>query len=248
MTTKVAVVGASGRMGRLVVSVLEQDSRFELYAALGSQDSLNSLAGADLVVDVTLPDASPYVVDYALKQGITTVVGTSGWSAERIATVQKTLAEHPTVGLIIIPNFSLGSVLSSTCAAIVAPFFNSVEIIETHSSHKIDSPSGTAMRTAEMIAAARSDAEPIAAANSDHPARGYKVSGIPIHSVRLPAARAAQEVIFATEEETLTISHQASSLNSYRPGILLTLAAAPAVTGLRVGLESFIDIPGVIRR
>ena len=151
MTTKVAVVGATGTMGRLVTRLIEASDDFEVVASLGSKNPLSDMLGADLVVDVTVPAVSQGVVDFAVANGINVLVGTSGWSSARIVTLEHLLADVPGVGVVIIPNFSIGSVLATSFAATAARFFDSIEIVEAHRSSKIDSPSGTAVRTAELI-------------------------------------------------------------------------------------------------
>src|SRR5262249_55176617 len=149
MATRVAVVGAMGRMGALACRLVDESDDFELVARLGSSDSLDGIDGADVVVDFTVPAASPGVVDAAISRDLSILVGTSGWTAERIASVNAKLADRPDAAVVIVPNFSLGSVLATRFAALAAPFFDSIEIVEAHHAGKVDSPSGTAIRTAE---------------------------------------------------------------------------------------------------
>jgi len=170
------------------------------------------------------------------------LVGTSGWSNERIVTLNPLLAAHPGVGVVIVPNFSIGSVLATSFAATAARFYDSIEIIEAHSASKLDSPSGTATRTAELIGAARATVGPVIAPHADQRARGQQVSSVPIHSLRLQGIVARQDVIFGGVGEVLTLSHETISASSYERGILLALRMTPTVTGVLVGLDKVIDI------
>jgi 4-hydroxy-tetrahydrodipicolinate reductase len=242
MTTKVAVVGATGTMGRLVSRLVNDSEDFELVASLGSKDPLSDMLGADVVVDVTLPAISQGVVDFAVANGLNVLVGTSGWSADRIISLEHLLADVPGVGVVIIPNFSLGSVLATSFAAMAARFYDSIEIIEAHKSSKIDSPSGTAVRTAELIGKARASIGPVIAPHADQRARGQQVASVPIHSLRMQGVVAKQDVIFGGNGETLTVSHVTMSETSYESGILLALRAVRNAEGVTVGLDKLIDI------
>ena len=242
MTTKVAVVGATGRMGQLVSRIVEESDEFELFAQLGSKDGLDGMLGADLVVDVTVPGVSQSVVEHAVANGINVLVGTSGWSHARIETLGRTVALQPELGVVIIPNFSLGSVLATSFAATAARFFDSIEIVEAHHATKLDSPSGTAMRTAELMGAARGALGPVVAPHVDQRARGQQVSSIPIHSLRLEGVVAKQDVIFGGTGEVLTISHDTLSPTAYEAGIRLALAAVVTTTGVVVGLDKLVDL------
>ncbi|GAA1696581.1 4-hydroxy-tetrahydrodipicolinate reductase [Microbacterium sediminicola] len=242
MSTRVAVVGATGKLGRVISQVVADTEGFELYAQLGSRSALSEIAGADLVVDATTPAVSMDVVRAAVERGIPIIVGTSGWSAERIASVRALVTAAGT-GVFFVPNFSLGSVLGSALAAAAAPFFSSIEIVESHRSTKIDSPSGTAVRTAELIAAARSEVGPVDAPHVDQRARGQQVASVPIHSMRRPGVVAQQSVVLSGPGETLTLTHDTvDPAAAYSPGIRLALAAAADVRGVVVGLDSFLDI------
>jgi 4-hydroxy-tetrahydrodipicolinate reductase len=242
MTTNVAVVGAGGKMGRLVVRLVEESTEYELFAALGSKDPLTAMVGADIVVDVTVPAVSQGVVDFAVGHGLNVLVGTSGWSAERIVTLERLVETLPGVGVVIIPNFSVGSVLATSFAALAARFYESIEIIEAHRSTKIDSPSGTAVRTAELVAKARLDLGPVIAPHADQRARGQQVASVPIHSLRMEGVIAKQDVIFGGTGETLTLSHVTMSESSYEAGILVALDAARTADGVIVGLDRIIDL------
>ena len=242
MTTKVAVVGATGTMGRLVSRLVEESPEFELVASLSSKDPLSDMLAADLVVDVTLPAVSQGVVDFAVANGRNVLVGTSGWSADRIVSLEHLLADVPGVGVVIIPNFSLGSVLATSFAATAAKFYDSIEIIEAHKASKIDSPSGTAVRTAELIGKARAAIGPVIAPHADQRARGQQVASVPIHSLRMQGVVAKQDVVFGGTGETLTVSHVTMSETSYEAGILLALRAARRAEGVTVGLDKLLDL------
>lgn len=239
--TRVAVVGASGRLGSQVCQVVEALPDFELVARLGSNDSINLVAGADLVVDVTRHDVSPQIVREALRHGARVIVGTSGWGSDRIEELRAELA--PTDVVVVIPNFSLGSTIATHVAGIVAEHIPGVEIVEAHHINKVDSPSGTAIRTAEVIADHRA-ASAATPATTDQPARGLLVSGVPVHSLRLPGVLAQQDVIFAGVGETVTITHTTLSRESYDAGIAatLTFAARTALPGVTVGLDRVVGI------
>ncbi|CAN5264839.1 4-hydroxy-tetrahydrodipicolinate reductase [soil metagenome] len=242
MVSAVAVVGATGRMGTLAQRLIEASDDLTLHAAIGSGDDLGAIAGADIVFDVTVPAVSPDIVRAAIEQRIPVLVGTSGWTADRIATLTTQLAQHPSLGVIICPNFSLGSVLATTLATLAAPFFDSIEIVESHHAGKVDSPSGTAIRTAELIGAARVDVGPVAAPHADQRARGQQVASVPIHSLRLGGVLAQQDVVFGGVGETLRIGHETLSDASYEAGILIGLRAVRSARGVVVGLESLIDL------
>lgn len=244
MATRVAVVGATGRMGALATRLIDESDDFEIAARLGSQDSLDALAGADLVVDFTVPAVSPDIVDAALGHGASVLVGTSGWTAERIAMLARRLETMPERGVVIVPNFSLGSVLATRFAAMAAPYFDSIEIVEAHHAGKVDSPSGTAIRTAELIGAARQSLGPVAAPHADQRARGQQVASVPIHSIRLAGVLAEQQVVFGGVGETLSVRHATMSDASYEAGILLGLRATRDLRGLVVGLDSLLDLGG----
>jgi len=242
MITKVAVVGATGRMGQLATRLIETSEDFELFASLDSKAPLADMLGTDLVIDLTVPSVSPSIVEFAVANGINVVVGTSGWSHERITSLERTITDKLAVGVIIIPNFSVGSVLATQFAALAAPFFESIEIIEAHHAGKVDSPSGTAVRTAELIGDARAALGPVKAPHADQRARGQQVSSVPIHSLRMQGVVAKQDVIFGGTGEILTVTHETLSPSSYEAGILLALRAARTVRGVTVGLDKLINL------
>lgn len=242
MSTRVAIVGSSGRMGRLVAGVIEAAPEFEVVASIGSADPLDAMAQAEIVVDVTVPGVSQAVVETAVGFGLNVLVGTSGWTADRIAAIERLLGDDPQSGVVFVPNFSLGSVLATAFAAQAARFFDSIEIVETHHAGKVDSPSGTAVRTAELMGAARTDIGPVSAPRVDQRARGQQVASIPIHSLRMNGVLARQDVHFGGTGETLTISHETLSPSSYEAGILVGLRAAREARGVTVGLDRLIDL------
>ena len=237
MAIKVSVVGATGRMGKLALQVIESAEELELHSALSSSSSFDEAKGADVIFDVTSLEVSQKVVAFALANGIPVLVGTSGWSAAHLANIEASV--HSTKGTaVIIPNFSVGSMLASRFAAQAAKYFDSIEIVEAHHAQKLDSPSGTAIRTAEMIAANRRGMPEIVGLSQ--PARGELVSGVPVHSLRLDGVSAKQEVFFGGASELLTISHETTSVAAYSTGIRLSLIFAAKAKGLHVGLESII--------
>jgi 4-hydroxy-tetrahydrodipicolinate reductase len=242
MITKVAVAGATGRMGQLAIRLIEASDEFELSASLDSKAPLTDMLGSDLLIDVTVPSVSQSVVEFAVANGINVLVGTSGWSHERITSLERMITDKLAVGVIIIPNFSVGSVLATKFAALAAPFFDSIEIIEAHHATKVDSPSGTSVRTAELIGEARAALGPVVAPHSDQRARGQQISSVPIHSLRMNGVVAKQDVHFGGTGELLTISHETLSPTSYEAGIMLALRAARTARGVTVGLDKLLDL------
>ena len=232
----VAILGSSGRMGTLTKDLVDADPNLKLHAALSSSSNLEMMLGADVVVDFTLPDVSPEMVAFAVDNGLKILVGTSGWSEIKLATIEKQLTEHPEAGVVVVPNFSIGSMLLQRFAAEAARHFDSVEIIETHHAGKVDSPSGTAIATAEKISKSRGATHLVPGAGQQ--ARGEIHQGVPIHSLRQPGVSAKQDVIFGGEAEQLVLSHDVSSHRAYSLGILRSIEFAHKSTGLHVGLEA----------
>lgn len=241
MTISVAVFGASGRLGSLICELIEADPELELAAALRSGSHPAEAETADVVVDVTTPEASAEIVSRAIGLGQRVIVGTSGWSAARLDELHALVAATPDAGVLVVPNFSLGSVLGTALARIAGRFSDAIEIIEAHHPAKLDSPSGTAVRTAELIAADRAG-RPVDAPAAEQPARGQLVAGIPVHSLRLAGVVAKQEVRFGGPGEVLTITHDTHSQDAYRAGIRRALAAAPTLAGLTVGLDALLGL------
>ena len=241
MSIKVAVVGATGRMGKLALELIEGAQDLELHSAIDSKSELSEILGADVVFEVTRLEVSEKVLDFAIANGMKVVVGTSGWSAAKLGELQKKISANPAAGILLIPNFSIGSMLASSFAAQAGKFFDSIEIVEAHHAGKVDSPSGTAVRTAEMIAESRKGMTQPMLPGVGQEARGEVVAGIPIHSIRLAGVSAKQDVVFGGESEVLTISHEVSSIRSYVHGILLSIRSAATSSGLVVGLQAVID-------
>lgn len=245
---RVAVLGAQGRIGSEAVRAVADAEDMELVAALDRDDDLAELttAGARVAVDLTHPDAVMDNLDFCVSHGINGVVGTTGWTEERLATLDKRLAGSPSTGVLIAPNFSIGAVLTMHFAQKAARFFESVEVIELHHPNKADAPSGTAARTAQLIAAARDKAgsapQPDATTTALDGARGADVDGVPVHSVRLRGLLAHQEVLFGGVGETLTIRHDSLHHSSFMPGILLGVRRVMDRPGLTVGLENLLDL------
>mgnify|MGYP000228601108 CR=1 FL=1 len=240
MTTSVAVVGASGKLGSLVCRLINESEDFTLAAELGSQSDLSEMLVADIVVDVSLPSISRKVLEFAVENGKSIMIGTSGWSAERINQVEPLIESHPEVGVIFISNFSLGSALSAHLATLAAKHFDSIEIIEAHGIHKVDSPSGTAVSTAERIGKVRD--QDVQAPHADQRARGQLVAGVPVHSLRMEGVVAKQDVIFGGNGETVTITHTTLSDRSYEAGIMAAIRALPGLSGKIVGLDRVINL------
>lgn len=241
MSIKVAVVGATGRMGKLALELIDGAQDLQLHAALDSKSELNELLGADVIFEVTRLEVSEQVADFAVANGMKLVIGTSGWSAAKLAELQKKVSANPQASVLVIPNFSIGSMLASSFAAQAGKFFDSIEIVEAHHAGKIDSPSGTAVRTAELIAEARKGMTQPLIPGVGQQARGEVVAGVPIHSLRLSGVSAKQDVVLGGESEVLTISHEVSSIRSYVHGILLSIRTAANSNGLVVGLQSVVD-------
>ncbi|KAF0648835.1 MULTISPECIES: 4-hydroxy-tetrahydrodipicolinate reductase [Streptomyces] len=245
---RVAVLGAKGRIGSEAVRAVEAADDMELVAALGRGDDLGALteSGAQVAVELTTPDSVMDNLDFCVRHGIHAVVGTTGWTDERLATLRGLLDTSPGTGVLIAPNFSLGAVLTMRFAQLAAPYFESVEVVELHHPKKVDAPSGTATRTAQLIAAARAEAgcapQPDATATALPGARGADVDGVPVHAVRLRGLLAHQEVLLGGEGETLTLRHDSLHHSSFMPGILLGCRRVVSAPGLTFGLEHFLDV------
>ncbi|MFC9686645.1 4-hydroxy-tetrahydrodipicolinate reductase [Streptomyces sp. NPDC056948] len=245
---RVAILGAKGRIGSEAVRAVEAAEDMELVAALGRGDKLETLAetGAQVVVELTTPDSVMANLDYCVRHGIHAVVGTTGWTDERLAQLKGWLDQSPRTGVLIAPNFSIGAVLTMKFAQLAAPYFESVEVVELHHPNKVDAPSGTATRTAQLIAEARREAgtapAPDATTTALDGARGADVDGVPVHAVRLRGLLAHQEVLLGAEGETLTVRHDSLHHSSFMPGILLGARRVGSVPGLTFGLEHFLDL------
>ncbi len=242
---KVGVLGARGRMGSEVVKAVTEAADCQLVASLDQGDSLDALvtAGAQVVVDFTTPDVVMANLEFLIKNNIQAVVGTTGFSDDRIAQLNTLLAANPKAGVLIAPNFAIGAVLMMEFSEKAAKFFESAEIIELHHPNKVDAPSGTAARTAALISDARKraglPAMPDATTSSLDGARGANVGDVPVHSVRLRGLIAHQEVLFGGLGETLTIRHDSLDRAGFMPGVLLGVRQISSHPGLTVGLEKF---------
>ncbi|HEY0484997.1 MAG TPA: 4-hydroxy-tetrahydrodipicolinate reductase [Mycobacteriales bacterium] len=245
---RVGVLGARGRMGSEVCRAVDGADDLDLVAMVDVGDWLFNVsdAGAQVVVDFTRPDVVMDNLRWCVDQGISAVVGTTGFDAERIATVREWLgAADNNVGVVIAPNFGIGAVLMMQFAAKAARFFDSVEVVEMHHPGKIDAPSGTARRTAELIAAARREAGlgpmPDATTEEYDGARGARIDGVPVHAVRLAGLVAHQEVLCGRAGESLTIRHDSFDRASFMPGVLLAVRRVLSRPGLTLGLDPLLE-------
>ncbi len=248
----VAVIGARGRMGSTVCRAVEAAEGLRLVGGYDVGDDLGDLGGADVVVEFSVPAASPGNVQACLQRGVHVVVGTTGWDEARLATLREQLAAAPParsggpLGVLIAPNFAIGAVLMMGFAAQAARFFESVEVIELHHPGKVDAPSGTAARTAALIAAARQQAgrpdQPDATTDDPAGARGGRARGIPVHSVRLRGLVAHQEVLLGNPGEVLTIRHDSLDRESFMTGVVAAVRRVADHPGLTVGLEHYLGI------
>lgn len=245
---KVGVLGARGKVGSEVCRAVEAAAGLELVATVDAGDSLEALlaGGAEAVVDFTHPDVVMDNLEFCVAHSIHAVVGTTGFDDERLARLASWLERSPSTGVLVAPNFSIGAILMMRFAAAAAPFYESVEVVELHHPDKADAPSGTARRTAQLIAAARREAgcDPVPDATSTElaGARGADVDGIRVHGLRIRGMVAHQEVILGGVGETLTIRHDSMDRASFTPGVLTGLRAIASHPGLTVGLEHFLDL------
>jgi 4-hydroxy-tetrahydrodipicolinate reductase len=227
---RVGVLGARGKVGTTICAAVRAADDLDLSAEVDAGDSLSLLTDGDteVVIDFTHP----------------AVVGTTGFTAERLDLIRGWLAASAGTGVLIAPNFAIGAVLSMYFAQKAAPYFESAEVIELHHPQKADAPSGTATRTAELIAQARKGMPPNPDATSGGlpGARGADVDGVPVHSVRLTGLVAHQEVLFGTMGETLTIRHDSLDRTSFVPGVLLAVRQIAGRPGLTIGLEPLLDL------
>jgi 4-hydroxy-tetrahydrodipicolinate reductase len=241
---KVGVLGARGRMGSEVVKAVTEAPDLELVAALDLGDSLDALLtnGAQVVVDFTTPDSVMANLEFLIANNIHAVIGTTGFDDARIAKLKSLLASS-TSGVLIAPNFAIGAVLMMEFATKAAKYFESAEIIELHHPNKVDAPSGTAARTAELMSKSRKEAGlapmPDATSTSLDGARGATVGDIPVHSVRLRGLVAHQEVLLGGIGETLSIRHDSIDRVGFMPGVLLGVRQVVTHSGLTFGLENF---------
>ena len=241
----VAVLGANGRMGSEVVKAINAAEGLTLVAALDLEDAIEQVtsSAARVVVDFTTPDSVMGNLEFLINAGINVVVGTTGFDEAKLAIVAGWLKNNPTVGVLIAPNFAIGAVLMMEFAEKAARYFESAEIIELHHPAKVDAPSGTASRTAQLMSAARKAAGlgqmPDATTTSLAGARGAIVGDVPIHSVRARGLVAHQEIIFGGLGETLTIRHDSIDRVGFMPGVILGVRKIINHPGLTHGLEKF---------
>ena len=244
----VGVLGARGRMGTEVVKAVNEADDLELVAMVDDGDWLFNVAdaGAQVVVDFTRPDVVMDNIRFCIDNNIHCVVGTTGCDEARLATVAEWLEPKPDLGVVIAPNFGIGAILLMRFAVEAARFFPSVEVVELHHPNKVDAPSGTAQRTARLVAAARRaaglPASPDATSDSLPGARGADIEGVHVHAVRLAGLVAHQEVLLGAAGETLTLRHDSYDRASFMPGVLLAVREIGRRPGLTVGIESFLGL------
>jgi 4-hydroxy-tetrahydrodipicolinate reductase len=243
---RVAVFGANGRMGAEVCRAVQAADDLELVAAVDADDPRDAVEAAQVVVDFTTPDAVMGNLAWCLERGIHMVIGTSGFTPERLDRVRELVALANPTGVLIASNFSIGAVLMMRFAQLAAPFFDSAEIVELHHPNKLDAPSGTARTTAQQIAAARPaaglGAVPDATTDDPDGARGAVVDGIHVHGVRLRGLVAHQEVLFGATGETLTIRHDSFDRVSFMPGVLTAVRAVGDRPGLTLGIDELLGL------
>ena len=246
--TRIAVLGAKGRMGSESVRAITAADGLEVVAQIDQGDSLDLIvsSGAEVALDFTQPGVALDNVTWCVEHGVHVVVGTSGFDDDRIAAVRALLGDDPATGVLIVPNFSIGAILMMRFAETAAPFFESIEVIEMHHPDKIDAPSGTAVHTAELIAAARSAAgsAPLPDATTSDPdgARGATVEGIPVHSVRARGFVASQQILFGGVGESFTIRHDSHDRASFMPGVVAAVGAVSGRPGVTVGLDAVLGL------
>ncbi|MBV9822489.1 MAG: 4-hydroxy-tetrahydrodipicolinate reductase, partial [Actinobacteria bacterium] len=237
-----------GQMGQQVCEAVSAAADLELVASVDLGDDLSGAvdAGARVLVDFTHPDSVMDNLRFAVDNGICAVVGTTGFTDAKLATLREWLADRPEVGVLVAPNFGIGAVLAMKFAQLAAPYFESAEVIELHHPNKVDAPSGTATSTARLIAAARGragmSAAPDATTAEVPGARGADIDGVRVHSVRASGLVAHQEVLFGTEGETLTIRHDSIHRSSFMPGVLLAVREVVNRPGLTVGLDPLLGL------
>ncbi|NDK90873.1 4-hydroxy-tetrahydrodipicolinate reductase [Gordonia desulfuricans] len=245
---RVGVFGSNGKVGRAIVAGIEAADDLVYTAGVDKGDAPEFFSDTDtqVVVDFTHPDVVMNNLKFLIENGIHAVVGTTGFTDERLAQVGEWLSAAPGVGVLIAPNFAIGAVLSMRFAQAAARFYDSVEVIELHHPNKADAPSGTAYRTASLIAEARAAAgvgkSPDATTAELEGARGAEVDGVRVHSIRLAGLVAHQEVLLGTQGETLTIRHDSMDRTSFVPGVLLGVRGIGDRPGLTVGLDDLLDL------
>lgn len=233
-------------MGTAVSEAVESATDLELVKRVGRGDEPHDLRGAEVVVELTSPDASPGNVRAALAAGAHVVVGTSGWEGRAVDRLRDEVEALPGRGVLLAPNFAVGALLLMSFAAQAARFFESVEVVETHHPDKLDAPSGTARATARAIATARCEAgmgdPPDATTTALDGARGARVDGIPVHALRLRGFTAHQEVVFGGPAQALTLRHDSFDRAGFMPGVLAGIRGVPTHPGLTLGLEHYLGL------
>lgn len=243
---RVLVTGARGRMGQEVVRAVTGAPDMEVVAQVDQGDDLLAAfqdSRPDVMVDFTVPEAVKSNIRAALEAHVIPIVGTTGLGPEDLEEIRGLCETHGTPALIA-PNFALGAVLLMRFAAEAARYFPDAEIIEMHHERKVDAPSGTAAKTAEMIAAAAERppvGDPSGAFEKFAGSRGGKAAGeVRVHSVRLPGFVASQEVIFGGPGQRLALRHDSIDRASFMPGVLIAVRKARSLPGLVYGLENLL--------
>ncbi len=245
---RVGVLGARGRMGQQVCRAIDDAEDLDLVAMVDTGDWLFGVAdaGSQVLVDFTHPDVVMDNIRFAIDQGIHAVVGTTGFTPDRLDTVRTWLQDTPEVGVLVAPNFGIGAILSMRFAQLAARYYDSAEVIELHHPAKADAPSGTAVHTAQIIADARRAAgmppSPDATTQSLDGARGAVVDGVHVHALRVSGMVAHQEIVFGAEGETLSIRHDSLDRVSFMPGVLLAVRNVVGRPGLTVGLDPVLEL------
>lgn len=245
---KVGVLGARGKVGTAMCAAVQAAEDMELVAALSKDDSLSQFVdtGTEVVIDFTHPDVVMDNLKFLIENGIHAVVGTTGFTEQRLEQLTSWLQDSPGTGVLFAPNFAIGAILGMQFAATAAKYFESVEVVELHHPHKADSPSGTALRTAQLIADVRKQEQlppcPDATSTEMEGSRGADIDGVKVHAIRMTGMVAHQEVILGTMGETLSIRHDSYDRSSFGPGVLLGVRKIAQFPGLTVGLEKFMDL------
>ncbi|SPT52615.1 Dihydrodipicolinate reductase [Actinomyces bovis] len=250
MTIRVAVIGAAGRMGSTVCQAVQAAEGLEFVARLDAGDELKAetLGGAQVAVDFTVPSVTEANVHALIDAGLDVVVGTTGWDEDSYGRVREHLARPEAAGrsVLIAPNFALSAVLSMRFAALAAPYFESVEVIELHHPNKVDAPSGTANATAQAISQARAaagrPASPDATESDPLGTRGGLVDDVRVHAVRLRGLTAHEEVLLGNPGEQLTIRTDCFDRESFMPGVVLAVRKVGEREGLTIGLEELLEL------
>lgn len=248
MAIKVGILGAGGRVGSAIAAGLADIDDIEVVATLSRGDDLNQLveSNTEVIVDFTVPDSVMGNLEFAINHGIHAVVGTTGFTDERLNQLREWLSKKPDVGVLVAPNFAISAVLAMVLARQAAPYFDSAEVVEFHHPNKLDAPSGTAQHTAQGIAESRQNAglpaAPDATEQSLPGARGAEIDGIPVHAVRMQGMNAHEEVIFGSQGQTLTIRQDSYDRSSFVPGVVVGIRQIAERPGLTVGLESYLGL------